>query len=439
MMDFIATPLMAIEILIAEFMFSSRLEKKSYFWIRFIGSVTICLCLTVWIEVVYSLITGKGFEYGIYDGVSDSIFKFFYYLVIFILTILCFRFSFNGSVWMILLFCSGGYATQHIAKSVASLFELIPYFSTSGVGAKVAFYACKYIIYACVYVVTYLLFIRNKPLPQGDEKNAKSKIVLSLIVIFICVGISRLTTDNPDRGLLAIFSETLYAIVSCVLVLYILHSLNENDKIRYEADMMSELLHREREQFNLSKQNIELINIKCHDLKHQLSALRGGASEEYIAEMEKAIMIYDSVVKTDNDVLDVILTEKSLLCEKQNINLTCAANGKDLTFMDKMDLYSLFGNALSNAIESVSKITDEKKRCIAINVKSVGNLLSIHVENFYEGEIKFNEGLPVTRGNKDYHGYGMLSMQSIAKKYGGAMTVSAQNNKFSLDFIIPVK
>ncbi len=37
------------------------------------------------------------------------------------------------------------------------------------------------------------------------------------------------------------------------------------------------------------------------------------------------------------------------------------ANGRDLAFMDSMDIYSLFGNALSNAIESVSKIEEDKR------------------------------------------------------------------------------
>ena len=233
-------------------------------------------------------------------------------------------------------------------------------------------------------------------------------------------------------------AESLYAVVSCALILYILRSINEKDRIENENDFITELLHREREQYKISKENIELINIKCHDLKHQISALRQGASDEYITEIENAIMIYDSVVKTGNDELDIILTEKSLLCEKKHINLTCAVNGKDLAFMDKMDIYSIFGNALSNAIESVSKVSDAGKRCVNVNIRRIDKIVVIHIENYFEGTLLLEDGLPVTEKDKNYHGFGMKSMERAARKYGGDISISLSRNKFNLDVLLPV-
>ena len=217
-----------------------------------------------------------------------------------------------------------------------------------------------------------------------------------------------------------------------------LSNLSEKEKIQEEVDIMKEVLHREHEQYKLSKENIELINIKCHDLKHQLNALRKNPSDKNIEEIEQAIMIYDSVVKTGNDVLDVILTEKSLLCEKNKIVLTCMVDGKSLDFMDNSDIYSLFGNALSNAIEAVMNLSDTDRRTISLNVSTSFNILSIHVENFFDTKLKFENGLPITNRDKNYHGYGMKSMDMIAKKYQGALQVSINNDKFSLDIVLPV-
>ena len=55
-----------------------------------------------------------------------------------------------------------------------------------------------------------------------------------------------------------------------------------------------------REQYEIEKDITELINIKCHDLKHQFSMLDGQLSERQIAELSESINIYDSIFKTGN-------------------------------------------------------------------------------------------------------------------------------------------
>ncbi|MDE5729847.1 MAG: ATP-binding protein, partial [Clostridia bacterium] len=160
---------------------------------------------------------------------------------------------------------------------------------------------------------------------------------------------------------------------------------------------------------------------------------------QYIKKIEEAVMFYDAAAKTGNNVLDVILTEKSLLFERNNITFTCVVRGEDLSFMDEMDIYSLFGNALSNAFEKVSLIKDADRRCISLSVRKEGESLSVHMENFYDGEILFEDGLPATNKNKDYHGYGIKSMDFIARKYNGYMNITTDDGIFCVDFVFPLK
>ena len=185
-------------------------------------------------------------------------------------------------------------------------------------------------------------------------------------------------------------------------------------------------------------ENIEIINEKCHDLKHQIAFLREDKSDKYISEIEKAVMIYDSTVKTGSAVLDILLTERKLQCESKGIKLTVVVNGKLLEFMDEMEVYSLFGNALSNAIESVSSLPQEERH-IALKVARLGDMCSIHVENPYKGEIKFSEDLPETTRDKKWHGFGMKSMNRIVTSYGGVMAVTTENGMFSLDILMPIE
>lgn len=432
LMNLLPLMFMIIELFAAEFMFAARLRRRKLFWFRFIGSLAVCLELAFAMLLLYYKITDTAFSYGGTDDRGMSAFKFVLYVVIFAFTVACNKFCYDDSVWMIMFYCSGAYATQHMSKNVASL--LLHF---TGIEALWAYYLIELAVCAALYALVWFIFVRGRTLPNSKQDVIR-KVILSFIVIFICIGLSRISVDNTNRDTVSFIAETVYGVVCCALVLVILSDINKIDNMQSDLNIMTELLSRERSQYKMSKENVELINMKYHDLKHQLSELKSGYSLAQIEKIENAIMFCGSIARTGNDVLDVILTEKSLYCEKNSISLTCVCNGSGLSFMDKCDVYSLFGNALTNAIESVSEIEDKKKRSISVNVQPVGNMLSVHIENFYEGEIIIEDNLPRTSKDRDYHGFGIKSMDYIARQYGGHMSVSAKNGRFSLDFVFPL-
>lgn len=433
----ISLALMSVELLSAEMIFGLLLERRKQFAARVVLSFLVCFAVIILVELIYYQATGNIFSYSGATTFWDSVFKFFLYCLIFVLTVVGCCFCFKNSIWTILFYCAGGFAAQHLSVNAAMLLKLIPGYTQFIKDLPWFHYCLEPGVCAAVYSAIYFLLVRNKKVPQ-NIRRIRNRVLFSLLIIVICIGISRITADDSSRGVTAFLAETLSAVINCFLILMLHFNLTENDEMHYEVNILEELLHREKEQFRLSKENIELINIKCHDLKHQIKALRADASEKQLTELENSVMIYDSEVKTGNDVLDIILTEKSLYCLNNKIRLQCMANGNELSFMDSMDIYSLFGNALSNAIESVSGISEEK-RLISVNIQPLGNMLTIHVDNYYEGEIRFENGLPVTSADERYHGFGMKSMNYIVNKYGGHMSVSAEKGVFALDIIFPVK
>ena len=138
-------------------------------------------------------------------------------------------------------------------------------------------------------------------------------------------------------------------------------------------------------------------------------------------------------------MLDTVLTEKSLYCEAHQINLTCVADGRPLAFLDSTDIYTIFGNALDNAIESVIQLPDPEKRVIAVSVWARGGLLLFQFENYYEQSLTFEDGLPVTtKENNGYHGFGIKNIRYAAKKYGGQLFINTERNLFLLRVTIPI-
>jgi sensor histidine kinase regulating citrate/malate metabolism len=108
--------------------------------------------------------------------------------------------------------------------------------------------------------------------------------------------------------------------------------------------------------------------------------------------------------------------------------------------MHPMDISALFGNALDNAIESVLKIEDPDKRLIHVSVVRQKNFLRIRIENCYEGELRFENGMPITsKKEQGIHGYGTKSIRRITERYNGSMTIATKGNWFELRILIPLQ
>lgn len=104
-----------------------------------------------------------------------------------------------------------------------------------------------------------------------------------------------------------------------------------------------------------------------------------------------------------------------------------------------MDICSIFGNALDNAIECELKIPEKEKRLIHVTVSQQRNSLMIRVENYYEGELKAKEGIfATTKKEKQFHGYGLKSIRYTANKYDGAVDIDTKGNWFDLKILIPM-
>ena len=210
----------------------------------------------------------------------------------------------------------------------------------------------------------------------------------------------------------------IYNVLCCILALYMQINVIEVSDMKEEIEMTSRLLRHSQKQYELQKENLKFINVKIHDMRHQMLrfANSGKLDDEEVEEINRAKSVYDASVKTGNEALDVIITEKNLVCVNNDIRLTCLVESSRLDFMREGDLYALFGNMLDNVIDAASDIQDNDKRCVSLNVRNVGDMISISTENYYIGEISFgSDGLPRTKKSADDgHGFGINPVLSFS-------------------------
>lgn len=306
-------------------------------------------------------------------------------------------------------------------------------------------------LFVC-YTGTFFLFyvVEKKRIKNENNLYVTKKEALSAATIalgtFLISNISYVYQNTPFSGRMSmeIFYIRTLVDFAGVAMLIALQDRWQEMLIKQELDSIHSILQRQYEQYCQSRDSINLINRKYHDLKHQITVIREEADaqkrEEYLNEMESGLYAYEAQNRTGNSVLDTILTGKQMYCVQHDINITSVIDGEKLDFMNAMDICSIFGNTLDNAIESVRKIKDKDKRLIRIAVYGQNDFLIIRVENYYESPLKMKEGNYITtKRDKAYHGYGIKSIKYTAEKYGGTMTIHTQEGWFCLNVLIPIR
>lgn len=324
---------------------------------------------------------------------------------------------------------------QHISYSIHSLVFL--YLDSAGFWLN---YLGLWIITGLCYLACYFLFLRYF-IYKYRGIDLRIEIIVSCVVVIFSILINSyayVSILNSENWRLIRLYLLLFTIMVSLLTLYVEFGWASARSFQLEKIEVEGLLEKQKEQYEQSKKVSELINIKAHDLKHQLQSL-DVVPPETLVSLKKTLNLYDSVFRTGSEALDVVLTLKGVTCQKNGIEFTCMIDGKALSFMESSDIYALFENIIDNAIEATTKLKDPKKKTIAITSRERNGYLVLHEENYFEGKITFQDGRPeTTKEDKQNHGYGFRSIRYIIDKYHGTVNASTNKDIFELDALLPL-
>lgn len=419
--DFIALKF-PTKILIAELLFCLRLERRSHFWWRFIPCAALFLALP-YIQNEFSIIIGGWF----------ALYFFLYYIYSIFLIIFCFKMDWK--TW--LFYCSSAYAMEHCSSALH--LAAIDLFVSQNPRMFFSWQVLciRLFVNLITYVILYFVFVCK--VTRTDTSLIKfSYIGVMSFVIVLLVNILSIWMLHRGRDMY----HNLYDAICCMLILFAQYSIVVISESVKKNRRMQAILHEREEQNRRVEEDIKFINIKYHDLKHWLSEANGSGlmaiSEGDIKKLGDSMRVYNCYFKTGNPSLDVVLTHFKMLCERSGAEFSCIIACNISDYLDEDDIYALFGNALDNALESVSAETEPEKKVIELTILKKQNILAVHLENYCGRPLTFDDGLPVTtKGDSVAHGFGMKSIRYIVEKYGGHLTVSQERDMFYLDIILP--
>ena len=413
-------------------LFARRFERRDFFFVRIaltlLEGMVVCYLLAIWYTETGSLLV----RVLCYSAIT---------VLNFTALVFCWKYDIQE---MLRAFCSGIAAYQFTNKlypllqnlrgindrGTLALIHSDPEISNLDWAIFFGFHLLSIVLLAALFTPKNRL-VHNR-------RTTRNVIILSiatvtLVNILICVS----RVYEGESPMLNIVTKVLYVGFSFT-ILTICAGIFSQSEQEEQIGILHQLWRQDRAQFESVKANMDVINMKCHDLKHILDKIEGKLTGEEAASLREAIQFYDANIKTGNEVLDVVLCEKAMTCQKSGISFSCMADGEKLDFLTPVQTYTLFGNIIDNAVEAVKPLPLEE-RVISLSCREEGDVLVIEESNYFSGGLKLDHGLPATsKGDSSRHGFGTKSIQYIAAQHGGTMDIRVADNMFFLTIRFPL-
>lgn len=308
---------------------------------------------------------------------------------------------------------------------------------------------CQNILRWEVYVIAIAIRIVSLIIIYEVLKNFKYKIkandcaVLSTVFMigFAALMFSVYNVLNLSKipHILIFFSLTIFILIFLIVFLYSKNTMFLREQEQKDKMQIAQL----QQQFAYYQEKLkdeEKVRSVYHDMKNHLLVLQRQINSPETAEMveklQSQVAMYEDYEHTGNDILDIILKEKSETSREKHIALSVTADLNGVDFIEPLDVSTIFGNGLDNAIEASEKLPEEQ-RAILVKAGRVQNFFSVLIENSCLQNREYTKQR-TTKSDDFLHGFGISNMRKAAEKYDGQLTIKCENEKFTLKILIPI-
>ena len=367
------------------------------------------------------------------------------YFILFIVCLFVVWASLECSLWETVFAAVSAYCMQHIMyKSYSALGEFLTYLISDEDTLRLTNNISRLVISLACYALFWFFFVKKLKQLEGFKINNKYMVFLAVAIVTVANSLNGIfyalyySYPSGETKILFLAVYALLPLLLCYLCILGLldgtykQTINEN-YIKSQA-----LYDKMRLQYEQSKQNTDTINIKYHDLKRFLE--KSAFSRDALEDMSRAVEQYESLPKTGNSALNIVLSEKLIEMKNQGIEFHANINASPLSFMSELDVYSFFSNLLSNAVEHLL-VDRNAAKYVFLDICQSGEMVKIVQENGLSSPVTVDRstGLPqTTKPDKLNHGFGVKSMRETVQKYGGNILFNAGIDKFTVVVLLPM-
>lgn len=261
--------------------------------------------------------------------------------------------------------------------------------------------------------------------------------IVNITVIIIVIS-SGMVIDFEERLLLLI---NLFCIVFAdMYIIYFTKFTEENSQLKLELGLLeqqSDLQYRyylnQEEKYNESIKILHDVNKHLDIIKDTYKLNRIEDAEKYADEINKILEPLVLKQYTNNPTLDIILNDRKRCANTHKIDFDMDIGFVDLSFMNPIEVTTVFGNLLDNAIEGCNRAASKEKK-INMKLNMYNDFIVVNITNTSDFVSKWSNGKPVShKGEK--HGIGLINVENVVDKYNGNLILEEKEGLFICNII----
>ena len=303
---------------------------------------------------------------------------------------------------------------------------------TNNFRAMIALAILSKLLYLLSSVIGSFIFAPHKHINEEPKQMilfCGLPLLSSIIaVIIVYIGMNAGLADTV--GIMTIVIVVTLLIVNLIfLALYnVLQKANEE----YLALQLSTQKERaDIAYYSALQEQFENQRILIHDIKKHLGTIDALAKqngtaeiETYISGLEESFALSYQVKLCTDPILNLLLLRFRDECEVKGIQFHCDVRENSSAFLDAASITTLYGNLLSNALESAESSL-EKLIELSVIRSTAQSVIVISVINSCDNPPMpdGNGGFRTKKADQFLHGVGLRSIERIVSKYHGVATM----------------
>ncbi|MEF9992721.1 MAG: GHKL domain-containing protein [Romboutsia sp.] len=240
-----------------------------------------------------------------------------------------------------------------------------------------------------------------------------------------------------------ILNISILLFLSNISIILVIRKIRMDSRLLAQRDIMKKNMDMQYKYYINMIENQANLRQLHHDIKNHMICMKklnenGHDNEKYIQNIENKLIDYTNRFDSGNILLDIILNEKSKICDTEKIKLSGNINYTKCNFIELEDTCSIFSNILDNAIEACLKVNGFNK-FISIEGKIIEKFFILKVENSKVNKINVKNNKFITDKKDSFsHGLGISSIKNTVEKYNGEMIINYTDDKFIIKILIPI-
>lgn len=292
-------------------------------------------------------------------------------------------------------------------------------------------------------ILSYLLYrIKNKQFLNTIDEAIEVALFIVGIIAFemptIVLFNNMKMIDNNDSALLLF---TVSQLMLLVIIVYFLYIVNRHSKIEKNYEIRLEKDAAKFESYEDINKLVEELRELRHDFRFHTSTLQQLYEEKrydklgmYINQLRDNVKSAERYIILDNKAVSGVLNQKVKEMEDRGIDFQHIIEISNFVLKD-IDICSLLGNLLDNAIEASEKAVN---KVVSLKIIYQDSGYEILCENTYLIAPVFRRGNYVTtKEDTQEHGFGIKIIRKIAENYHGMVRIETENERFIVNIFIP--